>query len=181
MRIAEGKEYCLYLDHAGNMAGWFAEVSDIWANGVSELPSEKKEKPQRKEGKERESTVCHECRFVMSPQATECLHCGAAKRARKSQAKTAPGRMGEVERPSETSRMASQPPTYGASNAALPSTARARTVEAARKFAVAQYRNMTGQWPSRGMGVWSQSKGQRTAVVGAVKRNLIAYFKGKAA
>ena len=79
MRIAEGKEYCLYLDHAGNMAGWYADVSDIWANGVSELPSEKKEKPQRKEGKERESTVCHECRFVMSPQATECLHCGAAK------------------------------------------------------------------------------------------------------
>ena len=50
MRISNGKDYCLYLDHAGNMEGWYEEVSDIWANGVAALPAEKKEKPQRKEG-----------------------------------------------------------------------------------------------------------------------------------
>ena len=27
MRISHGKDYCLYLDHAGNMEGWYEEVS----------------------------------------------------------------------------------------------------------------------------------------------------------
>lgn len=180
MRIAEGKEYCLYLDHAGNMAGWYAEVSEIWANGVSELPAEKKAKPERKEGNQREAIACHECHFVMPPKATECPYCGAACRARKTQAKTAPGRMGEVERPGVKGQWEPSPWLWQ-QVCRVAVDRKGGDAEAARKFAVAQYKNMTGQWPSRSAVLEPCEGSADEKVVGKIKQQLIAYFKGKAA
>ena len=52
MRIAEGKDFALYLDHAGNVAGWYDDVMEFWANGVDRLDTAEKRKPKRREGEE---------------------------------------------------------------------------------------------------------------------------------
>ena len=85
----------------------------------------------------------------MPPNATECPYCGAARKQRRSQAKTAPGRMGAVERPG-TSKQAWEPTAdLWGQLCRVAVDRKGEDAEAARKFAVAQFRNMTGQWPSR--------------------------------
>ena len=67
MRTAPGKDYCLYLDHAENMVGWYEDVCEIWENGVDKLPDPKKDKKTRREGYDRQDVVCPGCGFVLPP------------------------------------------------------------------------------------------------------------------
>ncbi len=98
MRTADGKEFCLYLDHAENMAGWYEDVCEIWEKGVEKLPDPNKEKKTRKEGPERQDVVCN-CGMVMPPGATSCPYCGGSRRGRRSQSEVVAGRMEEWTRP----------------------------------------------------------------------------------
>ena len=96
MRSSPGKEKALWLCFAGNMAGWYEEIREIWANGVSELPEDSKPAATRKEGKARQDVVCFGCGFVQPPGAEECPSCGKA-RVRRSKTETVPGRMERVD------------------------------------------------------------------------------------
>ena len=71
MRTAEGKDYCLYLDHAGNVEGWYDDVMDFWANGVDSLDVAEKRKPKRREGEDRPDVVC-DCGFVLQTGMQSC-------------------------------------------------------------------------------------------------------------
>ena len=94
MRTAEGKDFCLYLDHAGNVAGWYDDVMDFWANGVDRLDTAEKRKPKRREGEDRPDVVC-DCGYVLQPGMQNCPSCGAARRRRRTRAEVVPGRMEE--------------------------------------------------------------------------------------
>ena len=92
MRSSPGKDKAIWLCHAGNMAGWYEEIREIWANGVNELPEDDKGGASRKEGDAREDVVCLGCGFVLPPGAEECPSCGKA-RVRRTKTETVPGRM----------------------------------------------------------------------------------------
>ena len=94
MRTADGKDFCLYLDHAGNVAGWYDDVMDFWANGVDRLDTAEKRKPRRREGEDRPDVVC-DCGFVLQAGMQSCPSCGAARRRRRTRAEVVPGRMEE--------------------------------------------------------------------------------------
>ena len=79
MRSNPGKDKALWLDHAGNMAGWYEEIREIWANGVNELPEDEKPGATRKEGQAREDVVCLGCGFVLPSGAETCPSCGKAR------------------------------------------------------------------------------------------------------
>ena len=92
MRSSPGKDKAIWLCHAGNMAGWYEEIREIWANGVNELPEDDKGGASRKEGDAREDVICLGCGFVLPPGAEECPSCGKA-RVRRTKTEIVPGRM----------------------------------------------------------------------------------------
>ena len=80
MRTADGKKYCLYLDHAGNVAGWYGDIRAFWAAGVDELPGDDaRPRKKRREGSERADVVC-KCGFISPPQERECAACGLQRK-----------------------------------------------------------------------------------------------------
>ena len=95
MRSSPGKDYGLWLDHAGNMAGWYDDVCDIWENGVERLPDPAVPKKSRKEGRERQEVVCLGCRYVLPPKAGSCPYCGKPRSRARTSSTTVPGRMEE--------------------------------------------------------------------------------------
>ena len=101
MRIAPGKGYALYIDHAENLAGWYEEVSEIWANGVSRLPPPGKSKAVRQEPEDRPDIICLGCEFIIPPGSGKaCPYCGRERRGRRTRAKLVDGYVGgELTRP----------------------------------------------------------------------------------
>lgn len=93
MRTAPGKEYCLYLDHAGNMAGWYEDVRAFWAAGVDELPGDDaRPRKQRREGSERTDVVCG-CGFISPPEERVCKSCGSERKRRARTPQRATGKL----------------------------------------------------------------------------------------
>ena len=99
MRIAPGKEFALYLDHAQNMAGWYEDVCDIWENGVDHFPEKNNDKQTRREGEQQADVICSGCKFVLPKGAAVCPYCGTERRRRQTKAQKVSGRMEEVTRP----------------------------------------------------------------------------------
>lgn len=76
LRIAEGKQNCIVLDHSGNSARFWADWNDFFENGVTELDDgKKKEKPKAKENEEKEMVKCPACRAMHMPRPA-CPCCG---------------------------------------------------------------------------------------------------------
>ena len=99
MRSSPGKDYGLWLDHAGNMAGWYADECEIWENGVERLPDLAVPKKSRKEGRERQDVACLGYGYVLPPKAGSCPYCGKPRSRARTSSMTAPGRMEELTRP----------------------------------------------------------------------------------
>ena len=74
LRTADGKEYLLYIDHAGNAAGWLYDLLDIHNNGVKELLADPPPR-KRKDGLE-DAIICGYCKHVNPYSAWYCEACG---------------------------------------------------------------------------------------------------------
>ena len=182
MRTADGKEYCLYLDHAGNMAGWYEDVSEIWANGVDRLPDPKKKRKTRREGHERGEVTCYGCGLVLPPGAVGCPYCGAVRgRGGRTGATTVPGRMREeVTRSGSKEWMEDEEWAWGQlSRLAL--EYKDGDVEAAQRGAAGYYKGLYGAWPEWGRPLAPCEGPVDERVRRKVKSNLIRWWKGKAA
>ena len=78
MRPAPFKDYALYIDHGGNLAGWYDDIMDFWENGVDHLDDTVTQKV-RKEGRERTAPVCPFCGFLIQrvdDSMSICPSCG---------------------------------------------------------------------------------------------------------
>lgn len=76
LRMAEGKDGCLVLDHSGNCQRFFDATESFFDAGQSELDDGKKrEKPKSKAKGEREPMKCPQCRCIHAP-APKCPNCG---------------------------------------------------------------------------------------------------------
>lgn len=76
LRMADGKDRCIVLDHSGNCQRFWAETQEFFESGVTELDDGKKnEKPKKAEKKEAEPVKCPQCRHVHKP-APFCPSCG---------------------------------------------------------------------------------------------------------
>ena len=178
MRTAEGKDYCLYLDHAGNMAGWYEDVCDIWAKGVEQLPDPKKKQTKtRREGYQRADVACYSCGFICPPGTVDCPACGAARGRRQTSATTVPGRMNEVTR--SGSREWIKDVRWTWQQVCRISLDRwDGDKHQAQKTAAGYYKGIYGQWPQNR--VFDPCDGQADERVRrTVKANLIKYWKVK--
>lgn len=96
MRASPGKEFGLWLDHAGNLLRFREDVEEIFQHGMSELDDGKLEAKVRKEPteKERQEIKCS-CGYLMLPSDDACPGCGKV-RHRHSMVEQLPGEMVEL-------------------------------------------------------------------------------------
>ena len=179
MRTAEGKDFCLYLDHAGNVAGWYDDVMDFWANGVDRLDATEKRKPKRREGEERPDVVC-DCGFVLQPGMQSCPSCGTARRKRRTRTEVVPGRMEEWA-PAQSTEWMNDEPWVWSQVSRLALEHKGGDMEAAGKRAAGYYKGMYGRWPGWGRVLDPCQEPVDERVSKRVKYNLIRFAKSRRA
>lgn len=136
-----GKQNCIVLDHSGNCARFFEECETFFDFGAGELDDGKKrDKPKPKEKKELEPVKCPECRALHKPLPA-CPCCGH-EYPRKVSVAHVPGTLKELIAGGHRKELSASlwPQVCGY-------VLERREGEAARKQALAIYKNMTGAWP----------------------------------
>ncbi|WP_250533501.1 DEAD/DEAH box helicase family protein [Caballeronia sp. AZ10_KS36] len=151
MRPSEGKTFGLWLDHCGNVMRFGADTQRIFAEGLNRLDDGALDAKVRAEPteKEKKEIVCS-CGFVLPPACTACPACGK-ERERRSMVENVAGVMEVV---GEVSAARAKVPEYLRDRTSvwrqlccLAIERRPKDQEAARKFALAQFRNLYGCWP----------------------------------
>jgi DNA repair protein RadD len=136
-----GKTNCKVLDHSGNCSRFFDECESFFDFGAGELDDGKKrEKPKKKEKKELEPVKCPECRALHKPLPA-CPCCGH-EYPRRATVQHVPGTLKELIAGGHRKELsvALWPQVCGY-------VLERREGDAARKQALAIYKNMTGNWP----------------------------------
>ncbi|WP_017761042.1 DEAD/DEAH box helicase [Pseudacidovorax intermedius] len=76
LRVAEGKEDCIILDHSGNCARFWTRWKQVFEHGVESLDDGvKAERPAPKEATEKEPIKCSKCGYLHDPRPF-CPACG---------------------------------------------------------------------------------------------------------
>lgn len=98
MRPYPGKEFALWLDHAGNYLRFIEDTEDIASNGMSELDDSKAldAKVRKHEKEDKGDHKCGGCSYIMPKSAPTCPMCGWSRPTRQSLVETSDGVMIEV-------------------------------------------------------------------------------------
>lgn len=78
MRIAEGKEFGLVIDHTGNYMGFYADTQRHFDEGCNSLDEGKRKKAARSSGESVRHLKC-KCGTVFPPRTQFCPNCGAER------------------------------------------------------------------------------------------------------
>ena len=142
LRIADGKDDCIVLDHSGNCARFFDACEAFFDLGADELDDGTKKERKKAEKKEVEPMKCPDCRALHKPMP-ECPSCGHKYPARAA-VQHVPGSLKELVAGGfrqELSRTV-WPQVCGF-------VLQRRQGDAARKQALAVYKSLTGMWPTQ--------------------------------
>lgn len=142
LRIADGKTDCLVLDHSGNCVRFFDACETFFDLGADELDDGKKREKKAPEKKDAEPMKCPECRAVHKPMPV-CPLCGH-QYPRRVAVQHVPGTLKELIAGGHRDLLSRQvwPQVCGY-------VLERREGEAARKQALAIYKQMTGAWPTK--------------------------------
>lgn len=176
LRIAPDKEECIVLDHSGNSARFWDEWNDFFEFGASALDDGKKHpKPKKKPGDiEDRMMKCPSCKLLHKPMPF-CPHCGHEYPKRES-IKHVAGTLSELvasgDRKAMSARLWPQVVRYAIDHRG--------SQDASRKLALALYKRMTGQWPTRDFYNTTPEVVQPD-VANKIRSMNIAYAKARAA
>ncbi len=147
LRIAEGKKDCLVLDHSGNCARFFEECETFFDFGIEKLDDGTKKEKKKAEKKELEPMKCPSCRALHKPMPV-CPVCGHEYPARAA-VQHVPGTLKELIAGGHQKELTRDlwPQVAGY-------VMERREGEAARKQALAIYKDITGGWPKA---TWEQT------------------------
>jgi superfamily II DNA or RNA helicase len=153
MRPFEGKTFGLWLDHCGNVMRFGEDTARVFAEGLDKLDDgslDAKARPDPTE-KEKKELVCS-CGFVLPPSCKACPACGK-ERERRSMVENVAGVMEAV---SDVEAARSKVPEYLRDRISVWRQLCCLAIErkpadpaAARKFALAQFKNIYGHWPKQ--------------------------------
>ncbi|MES0040032.1 DEAD/DEAH box helicase family protein [Mesorhizobium sp. M0091] len=78
MRISEGKDFGLWLDHSGNCVTFAEDTAWLFEHGVDSLSSAQKKDGEAREPNEKvkQKYFCGECGLQMEPHHAACVSCG---------------------------------------------------------------------------------------------------------
>ena len=140
------KTFGLVLDHVGNYLRHADATEAFWASGVDTLVEHRLESIRTRRSKpETQERQCFGCGFVMPQGAELCPSCGQARPKRRTETVQVPGRMRSYKRLTE------EIPDIWPHLSALALERHSGEPERARKWALAQYKNIVGQWPRYGI------------------------------
>ena len=97
MRAAQGKEFGLVIDHAGNWLGFYSSLKAFFAAGVQDLKKTKLKNVTRQPKEKTEGLRCHSCGYVMGERMDQCPACGAKRRRPQGNTVQRDGNMGYSE------------------------------------------------------------------------------------
>ncbi|MBP9805665.1 MAG: DEAD/DEAH box helicase [Candidatus Accumulibacter sp.] len=140
LRIAEGKTDCLVLDHSGNCARFFADCEDFFDNGIDGLDDGKPKEKKKAEKAEVEPVKCPSCRALHRP-APFCPVCGH-EYPKRAAVQHVPGTLKELIAGGHHREL-----TRNLWPQVMAYCLERREGDAARRQALAIYRDMTGDWP----------------------------------
>ena len=154
MRSCEGKEYGLVLDHAGNFAGFADETAAFFQRGINVLRKGKRAATVRKEKGERTALACDGCGLIFGPE-DYCLGCGQAKPRRQSKVDVLQGGLhkfdfGGMVKRSQAKQVREQLKEnkhWVWQQMCAEALRRRPDKAAAKKLALAQYKQLFDEWP----------------------------------
>ena len=106
LRPHEGKDFALWLDHAGNYVRFRGDWDDVYSNGVSTLPEGGEKPKQEPSEKEKKESKCPKCMALWMGGDT-CMSCGFT-RPRMSMVESVPGELKELEAANKKLRINNQ-------------------------------------------------------------------------
>lgn len=173
LRIADGKSDCLVLDHSGNCARFFDACESFFDLGLDELDDGTKKERKKAEKREVEPVKCPTCRALHRPMP-ECPSCGHKYPARLA-VQHVPGTLKELIAGGYRQELSRKvwPQVCGY-------VLQRRAGEAARKQALAIYKQMTGIWPAQEFHD-TQPVAPTMEVMNKIRAGQIAYAKRRAA
>ena len=148
MRIADGKEFGLVLDHSGNWNRFAADRRVFFRDGPGELCNGKPKKKEPRERREPVEIKCV-CGVLMEPGERVCMACGR-ERVRPPDYRVLPGELVEVRGTIEQGGKVE--PDLDAilwDQCCLIARNRKDDGEAAVRAARGYYKNLTGIWPPK--------------------------------
>ena len=98
MRIAQGKEFGLWLDHSGNCISFADDTAWLYEYGVDSLSNAQKKESEAREPTEKtkQQHFCGQCGLQMEPAVIACSSCGW-ERPKRGEIKTVEGKLIDLE------------------------------------------------------------------------------------
>lgn len=183
MRPHSSKEYALWIDHANNFTRFYDDITTFFEEGLKGLGSDRLDSSPRKEPTEktRSEILCAKCRCVLPPGSEVCPNCGHPRPKRKSGIEELPGELQEIVlgrngKPLEPwlqdkESVAKQIWHYSLSK-------KGGNIQAARRFALAQYRNIYLEWPKGKIEDYDPEE-PHPRLISRIKANLIRWHHSK--
>ncbi|MEO6960161.1 MAG: DEAD/DEAH box helicase family protein [Burkholderiaceae bacterium] len=174
LRTSPGKQECLVLDHSGNCRRFWDEWNDFFETGAVELDDGKKKKkePKKAAKKEREMVACPKCKHLHLAMP-HCPACGYEYPARAAVAHV-PGTLQELVASHNRAAITNQLWPQVCAHARV----KREDPQAARKLALALFKNMTGVWPAKDFEDTAPQPVTRE-VANKIKSMNIAWVKGR--
>lgn len=94
MRSHPGKEFSIWLDHAGNYLRFADDWNDVYENGVNEIDDGAEKTKKEPTQKEKEAAKCPCCGRLWPASSDTCPSCGFV-RARRNEVVSVPGELEE--------------------------------------------------------------------------------------
>ena len=176
MRPHQGKDFAVWLDHAGNLTRFWEDQVDVFAHGVQELEDGKLDAKVRKEPTEKEKAEikCTACGYMFRGRV--CPSCGSERRAM-SNVFAVQGQMVEFGGTKSSDWMSDKRLVWW-EIVQISKDRKRGDIAAAERFAKAQYKNLTGEWPR-----WKFHEAifvePRMVTQNKIKQQVIKYAKSK--
>jgi DNA repair protein RadD len=183
MRPFPDKAFALWLDHSGNFLRFIEDAQEVFARGVSSLNEREYDAKVRKEPTEAEKKAfaCGACKFLMGG-APHCPACGWERPKTRSDVREIGGELHEVVINGKASKL----PAWAADRDSVWRQLSHHSLErkkgdiaAARKFALAQFKNIYGTWPRTEFDIANVEPAD-PRLVAKVTSQLIAYANRRA-
>lgn len=177
MRPHPGKEFAIWLDHAGNLSRFWEDQVDVFQHGVESLDDGKLDAKVRKEKTEKEKAeiACSSCGYMFKGRV--CPACGTERRSKMSEVLNISGVMEEFGTVKPKDWMSDKRLVWW-EIVQISKDRKRGDLAAAERFAKAQYKNLTGSWPN-----WKFHDAMpvepRLVTVNKIKSQVIKYAKSK--
>lgn len=179
MRPSEGKEYALWLDHAGNFLRFADDTASFFAHGVNDLANQELDAKVREEPEAKEKDwACHQCRFIMAPSDLSCPSCGWVRPRRQNTIEHEPGELVGVDLKGRKDDWLQDRQQIWREIVGYALESKGGDIVKAEKFALAQYRNLYEAWPRYAMRNIKPAD-PSAKLIRKLKQQTIAYFKRK--